>query len=107
MRHSASSIASTRPFPETCPLFHNISCRSHRCKEAIVINSPTIDADSTLELLVRIEAANPGAESIYVICDNAVYCHSRKVTEQSLFFFECLSEHADRLKSLLTLNKTE
>lgn len=125
-----------------------IDAESH---EAIVINSPTIDADSTLELLKRIEAANPEAESIYVISDNAAYYHSRKVgeylatsrismvflppyspnlniierlwrffrkevisnryyssfdefTEQCLFFFECLSEHADRLKSLLTLN---
>ena len=125
-----------------------IDAESH---EAIVINSPTINADSTLELLERIEVANPEAESIYVVCDNAAYYHSRKVTEhlsssritlvflppyspnlnlierlwkffrrevvnnryyssfaefteQSLFFFECLSEHADRLKSLLTLN---
>ncbi len=125
-----------------------IDAESH---EAIVINSPTIDADSTLELLGRIEAANPEAESIYVVCDNSSYYHSRKVreylsssrislvflppyspnlnlierlwkffrgevvnnrcyssfsefTEQCLFFFECLSEHADRLKSLLTLN---
>ena len=125
-----------------------IDAESH---EAIVINSPTINADSTLELLERIESANPEAESIYVVCDNAAYYHSRKVTEylsssrislvflppyspnlniierlwkffrrevvnnryyssfaefteQSLFFFECLSEHADRLKSLLTFN---
>lgn len=125
-----------------------IDAESH---EAIVINSPTIDADSTLVLLRRIEAAHPEAESIYVISDNAAYYHSRKVgaylatskismvflppyspnlniierlwrfvrkevisnryyasfaefTEQCLFFFECLSDHADRLKSLLTLN---
>lgn len=125
-----------------------IDAESH---EAIVINSPTIDADSTLELLRRIEAANPGAPAIYVISDNAAYYHSRKVgeylatskismvflppyspnlniierlwrffrrevinnryyssfaefTEQCLFFFECLSDHADRLKSLLTLS---
>jgi len=125
-----------------------IDAESH---EVIVINSPTINADSTLELLGRIEAANPKAERIYVVCDNAAYYHSGKVseylsssrislvflppyspnlniierlwkffrrevvnnryyssfaefTEQSLFFFECLSEHVDRLKSLLTLN---
>lgn len=125
-----------------------IDAESH---EATVINSPTIDADSTLELLGRMEATNPEAESIYVVCGNAAYYHSRKVTEylsssrislvflppyspnlnlierlwkffrrevannrfyssfaefteQSLFFFECLSEHADRLKSLLTFN---
>ncbi len=50
-----------------------VDAESH---ESIVIKSPTIDADSTLELLVRIEAANPGAESIYVVCDNAAYYHS-------------------------------
>ena len=54
-----------------------IDAESHA---AIVINSPTIDADSTLELLGRIEAANPEAESIYVVCDNAAYYHARKVT---------------------------
>jgi len=125
-----------------------IDAESH---EAIVINSPTIDADSTLELLRRIEEANPETTSIYVIADNAAYYHSRKVadylatsritlaflppyspnlnlierlwkyfrkevihnryyssfaefTEQCLCFFECLSDHADRLKSLLTFN---
>lgn len=45
-----------------------IDVESH---EAIVINSPTIDADSTLELLRRSEASNPGAENIYVISGNA------------------------------------
>ncbi len=55
-----------------------VDAESH---EAIVINSPTIDADYTLEFLVRIEAANPGAESIYVVCDNTAYYHSRKVKE--------------------------
>lgn len=125
-----------------------IDAESH---EAIVINSPKINADSTLELLQRIEAANSKATSIYVISDNATYYHSRTIgeylatskismiflppyspnlnlierlwrffrkqvvsnryyssfaefTEQCLFFFECLSDHADRLKSLLTLN---
>ncbi len=125
-----------------------IDVESH---EAIVIDSPTIDADSVIELLQRLEQANPTTESIHVICDNAAYYHSRKVMdylsasrisldflppyspnlnlierlwkffrkevvnnhfyhsfaefrERCLFFFECLSDHADRLKSLLTPN---
>jgi hypothetical protein len=38
------------------------------------------------------------------VVNNRCYASFAEFTEQSLFFFECLSEHADRLKSLLTRN---
>jgi hypothetical protein len=38
------------------------------------------------------------------VVNNHYYSSFAEFTEQSLFFFACLSEHADRLKSLLTLN---
>lgn len=49
--------------------------------QAIIVNSLSINAESTIELLRCIEAANPEAERIYVFCDNAAYYHSREVRE--------------------------
>lgn len=41
----------------------------------------TIDADSTIRLLAKLEQKNPNAENIYVIVDNAPYNRSKKVKE--------------------------
>ncbi len=38
------------------------------------------------------------------VVNNHCYSSFSKFTEECLFFFECLSKHEDRLKSLLTLN---
>lgn len=75
----------------------------------IVINSPTIDADSILGLLRRIEAANPGATNTCVISDNAAYCHSRKVgkylatSRTSMIFLPVFSqsEHCGKAVAIL------
>ena len=40
-----------------------------------------INAQSTISLLEEIELKHTEAETIYVICDNARYCRSRKVKE--------------------------
>ncbi len=42
---------------------------------------PTVNADSVIRLFQSLEAANPLAEKIYVILDNAKYNHAIKVKE--------------------------
>ncbi len=42
---------------------------------------PTVNADSAIRLFQSLEAANPLAENIYVILDNAKYNHAKKVRE--------------------------
>lgn len=41
----------------------------------------TINADSTIDLFLKIEAKHPDAEAIYIIIDNARYYHSRLLKE--------------------------
>ena len=119
--------------------------------EAVVIDSPTINADATIELFKELELRYPNTPSIYVFSDNAKYYYSKKVKEYlknsritlwnlppyspnlniierlwkyfhekvlyckyyktfiefksaCLMFFETLSDHKNKLKSLLTLN---
>jgi len=45
----------------------------------VVGYSDTINAQSTISLLKKIESKHPDAESIYTICDNARYYRSKKV----------------------------
>jgi len=40
-----------------------------------------VNADSTIELIKRLESRHPKAETIYIICDNARYYQPRKVKE--------------------------
>ncbi len=47
----------------------------------VVGYSKTINAQSTISLLKKIESKHPEAESIYTICDNARYYRSKKVKE--------------------------
>jgi transposase len=47
----------------------------------VVGYSDSINAQSTISLLKKIELRHPDAESIYTICDNARYYRSRKVKE--------------------------
>ncbi len=47
----------------------------------VVGYSDTINAQSTISLLKKIESKHPDAESIYTICDNARYYRSKKVKE--------------------------
>ncbi|CAD7855174.1 MAG: Mobile element protein, partial [Olavius algarvensis Gamma 1 endosymbiont] len=49
--------------------------------EPVVRFDPTIDSDSTLALFAQLEAANPNATAIYIICDNAPYYRSRAVQD--------------------------
>jgi transposase len=48
---------------------------------AIVGYDDSINAQSTISLLKKVESKHPAAESIYTICDNARYYRSRKVKE--------------------------
>ena len=43
------------------------------------VESVTVDADSTIALLTKIEAANPTKTAIYIFLDNARYHHARAV----------------------------
>ena len=43
------------------------------------VESVTVDADSTIALLQKIEAANPTKTAIYIFLDNARYHHARAV----------------------------
>ncbi len=45
----------------------------------VVGYSDSINSQSTISLLKKIELRHPGAESIYTICNNARYYRSRKV----------------------------
>jgi len=47
----------------------------------VVSYSDTINAQSTISLLKEIELKHTEAETIYIICDNARYYRSQKVTE--------------------------
>jgi len=47
----------------------------------VVSYSDTINAQSTISLLKEIELKHTEAENIYIICDNARYYRSQKVTE--------------------------
>ncbi|MDR4503210.1 MAG: IS630 family transposase [Candidatus Scalindua sp.] len=47
----------------------------------VVGYSNSINAQSTISLLKKIESKHPDAESIYTICDNARYYRSKKVKE--------------------------
>jgi transposase len=47
----------------------------------VVGYSNSINAQSTISLLKKIESKHPNAESIYMICDNARYYRSQKVKE--------------------------
>ncbi len=49
--------------------------------EPVVRFDPTIDSDSTLALFAQLEAVNPNATAIYIICDNAPYYRSRAVQD--------------------------
>ena len=49
--------------------------------EVSIIDSQTINKDSTLELLIMIEQKYPFASEIKVILDNARYHYSKEVTE--------------------------
>ncbi len=44
----------------------------------VVGHSDTINAQSTISLLKKIESKHPDAESIYSICDNARYYRSKE-----------------------------
>jgi transposase len=46
-----------------------------------VVMDDAVNADSTIELMKRLESRHPKAETIYIICDNARYYRSRKVNE--------------------------
>ena len=48
---------------------------------SVVGYSKSVNAQSTISLLKKIESRHPEAESIYTICDNARYYRSRKVKE--------------------------
>ena len=52
---------------------------------AIVGYDDSINAQSTISLLKRVESKHPDAESIYTFCDNARYYRSKKVKE----YLEC------------------
>lgn len=49
--------------------------------EAILRSDETIDADSTVKLFEKIELHYPEAKSITIVCDNARYYRSKKVSE--------------------------
>ncbi len=46
-----------------------------------LVEAERIDAASTLALLAKLEASNPGKRRIYVIADNARYHHARVVRQ--------------------------
>jgi len=46
-----------------------------------LVEAERIDAASTLALLAKLEASNPGKRRIYVIVDNARYHHARVVRQ--------------------------
>lgn len=50
-------------------------------KKAIIVEADTIDAESTICLLKKVEAYYPSSEHIYVFADNARYYRSEKVKE--------------------------
>lgn len=121
--------------------------------EVITQSVHRVNAEATVELFKQIDAANPEADIIYVISDNAGCYHSnpvadylasgqsricllflppyspnlnlierlwgffrkkvmnnryypnfKKFSEEVLMFFECLSEYADELRTLLAQN---
>ena len=56
-----------------------------------LVEAERIDAASTIALLAKLEASNPGKRRIYVIVDNARYHHARgthpaRTTDGSVFF---------------------
>ncbi|GAX61221.1 transposase and inactivated derivative [Candidatus Scalindua japonica] len=56
---------------------------------AIVGYDHSINAQSTISLLKKIESKHPSSGAIYTICDNARYYKSKKVKAgQPLFFGE-------------------
>ncbi|MCO6429043.1 transposase [Nitrosomonas communis] len=52
---------------------------------SIVRYDDTINVQSTVALLQQIEQQHPGANHIYVICDNASYYRSQIVTEYLVY----------------------
>lgn len=50
-------------------------------QEAVVLDCPSVDANSTIELFKELELRYPNVPSIYVFSDNAKYYHSTKVKE--------------------------
>lgn len=50
-------------------------------QDILLHESATINADTVLEMLKKIEEAYPGKEKIYIILDNASYYRNVKVTE--------------------------
>jgi transposase len=49
--------------------------------EVIVVEDERIDATSTIELLRRVEARYPDADTIYVFSDNGRYYHAKAVQD--------------------------
>jgi transposase len=50
-------------------------------REVFVVESESVNAQSTVRLFARLEASYPEAERIYVFADNAGYYHSRLVAD--------------------------
>lgn len=50
-------------------------------KEVIIHEDETLDADSTIRFLQKIELAYPTKENIHIFCDNARYYRNKKVSE--------------------------
>jgi transposase len=51
--------------------------------EVVMVESKSVDAESTLTLYKKLEALHPEAKNIYVICDNARY-YKNKLLNESL-----------------------
>lgn len=50
--------------------------------EVIIVEGKSINAENTWELYQKIEAQNPEAQNIYIICDNARYYKNKLLTER-------------------------
>jgi len=59
----------------------NAVMNAERPCEVVVVESPTINAESTLELYKKLENLHPEAKNIYIICDNARYYKNKLLNE--------------------------
>jgi transposase len=59
----------------------NGAMNAHRPDEILITESDSVNAQSTIDLFQKIELANPKADTITIIIDNARYYHSKLVSE--------------------------
>jgi len=57
----------------------NGAMNAHQPEDIIVVESPVIDGEATIELYKKIKERHADKETIYIICDNARYYYSAKL----------------------------